>query len=49
MMLIGIKSGKKRSKSGKKFKGLHGTGKILFSYFDQFLYFDHNFFISYPI
>ena len=49
MMLIGSKSGKKRSKSGKKFKGLHGTGNILFSYFDQFLYFDHNFLISYPI
>ena len=26
-----------------------GTGNALFSYFDQFSYFDHNFFISDPI
>ena len=50
MMLIGSKSGKKkRSKSGKKLKGLLGTRNTLFSYFDQFLYFDHKFLISYPI
>ena len=49
MMLIGSKSGKKRSKSGKKFKGLLGTGNALFSCFDQFSYFDHNLLISDPI
>ena len=53
MMLIGSKSGKKKKKKKKqiwkKFKGLLGTGNTLFSCFDQVLYFDHNFLISYPI
>ena len=49
MILIGSKSGKKRSKSGKKFKGLLSTENALFSCFDKFSYFDHNLHISDPI
>ena len=49
MMLIGSKSGKKRSKSEKKFKGLLSTENALFSCFDQFHILDHNLLISDPI
>ena len=38
-----------KQKIWKKFKGLLGTGNTLFSCFDQVLYFDHKFLISYPI
>ena len=46
MMLIGSKSGKKEANLEKKFKRLLGTGNALFSFFDQFSYFDHNLHIS---
>ena len=59
MMLIDSKSGKKKqiwgkwkqnTNSGKKNSRVClGTGNALFSYFDQFLYFDHNLLISDPI
>ena len=55
MMLIGCKSGKKNgSKTQILEKFLRdclvlGTGNALFSYFDQFSYFDHNLLNSDPI
>ena len=49
MMLIGSKSGKKEENLGKNSRDCLGTGNAMFFYFDQFLYFGHNFLISDPI
>ena len=49
MMLIGSKSGKKKQIWKKISRDFLGTGNALFSYFDQFSYFDHNLLISDPI
>ena len=55
MMLIGSKSVKNGSKTQIMEKKISrdclvlGTGNALFSYFDQFSYFDHNLLIFDPI
>ena len=55
MMLIGSKREKKMEAKHKFCKKISrdclvlGTGNALFSCFNQFSYFDHNFFISDPI